>query len=300
MFPANGSTPRVPFSALATGKIPDLNFFTPDPAHGIIRYRYTPEGSRIDNITDWAHKKFIAHYGKHGALPSSSPSPATAGEIGPATRGRVRAAGLDEITQVEDAQAPSSVTLRATPSPATREKGAARKRELTKDAIFHYVYGVLHDPLYREKYAQNLKREFPRIPFYANFWRWADWGQALMDLHINYEKVEPWPLTRVDAPAQESPKVILKSDPSNGMIILDSRTQLSGIPIAAWSYRLGNRSALDWILDQHKEKTPKDPTIREKFNTYRFSDHKEKVVDLIARVTRVSVETMEMMREVER
>lgn len=293
-------------AALACDQVFDLGLLKKGNGgtnQGVSRYRYNAEGSRIDNITDWAHKKFIAHYGKYGALASSSPSPAIAGEGGPAKRGRVRVAGLNEITQVEDAQAPSSVTLRATPSPATREKGAGPKRELTKDAIFHYVYGVLHDPLYREKYAQNLKREFPRIPFYANFWRWADWGQALMDLHINYEKVEPWPLTRVEAPAQDSPKVILKSDPANGMMTLDSQTQLTGIPSAAWSYRLGNRSALDWILDQHKEKTPKDPTIREKFNTYRFSDHKEKVVDLIARVTRVSVETMEivdMMREVER
>lgn len=57
-----------------------------------------------------------------------------------------------------------------------------------------------------------------------------------------------------------------------------------------WEYRLGNRSGLDWILDQYKEKTPKDPTIREKFNTYRFADYKEKVIDLLMRVTRVSVE----------
>ena len=64
------------------------------------------------------------------------------------------------------------------------------------------------------------------------------------------------------------------------------------MPPEAWTYRLGNRSALDSIRDQYKEKTPKDPTIREKFNTYRFADHKEKVIDLLMRVTRVSVETM--------
>jgi predicted helicase len=58
---------------------------------------------------------------------------------------------------------------------------------------------------------------------------------------------------------------------------------------------LGNRSALEWILDQYKEKTPKDPTIREKFNTYRFADYKEKVIDLLRRVTRVSVETMKII-----
>lgn len=88
------------------------------------------------------------------------------------------------------------------------------------------------------------------------------------------------------------PKAILKADKEAGIIRLDSETQLSGVPQEAWTYRLGNRSALEWILDQYKEKTPKDPTIREKFNTYRFADHKEKVIDLLKRVTRVSAETM--------
>jgi predicted helicase len=61
------------------------------------------------------------------------------------------------------------------------------------------------------------------------------------------------------------------------------------------TYKLGNRCALDWVLDQYKEKKPKDPTIREKFDTYRFADHKEKVVDLLARVTTVSVETVRIV-----
>ena len=63
-----------------------------------------------------------------------------------------------------------------------REKA---KRPITKDAIFHYVYGVLHDPVYREKYALNLKREFPRIPFYPDFWAWAAWGEELNN-HIAF------------------------------------------------------------------------------------------------------------------
>jgi hypothetical protein len=66
----------------------------------------------------------------------------------------------------------------------------------------------------------------------------------------------------------------------------------SGKRVRFACHQLGNRSALEWVLDQHKEKTPKDPTIREKFNTYRFADHKEKVIDLLRRVARVSVETM--------
>lgn len=173
-----------------------------------------------------------------------------------------------------------------------------KDEKITKDAIFHYVYGVLYDPVYRETYAQNLKREFPRIPFYPDFAQWAAWGERLMALHIGYETVEPWPLTRTDMADEKAraagvaPKAILKPDRDNGLIRLDTETTLSGIPPEAWAYRLGNRSGLDWVLDQHKEKTPKDPTIREKFNTYRFADYKEHVIDLLARVARVSVETV--------
>ena len=93
------------------------------------------------------------------------------------------------------------------------------------------------------------------------------------------------------------------SDKESGRIRLDSETTLSDIRPEAWNYKLGNRSALEWILDQYREKTPKDPTFREKFNTYRFADHKEKVINLLARVTTVSVETqaiVEAMRKAPR
>jgi predicted helicase len=175
------------------------------------------------------------------------------------------------------------------------------QRPITRDAIFHYAYGVLHDPIYRDKYALNLKREFPRIPFYADFWRWAYWGERLMARHIGYETIEPWPLARVDVPDEKSrkaglpPKPLLRADKIAGNIMLDTETQLSSIPKAAWEYRLGNRSALEWILDQYRERKPKDPTVRESFNTYRFADYKEKVIDLLTRVTRVSVETMNIV-----
>jgi predicted helicase len=147
----------------------------------------------------------------------------------------------------------------------------------------------------------NLKREFPRIPFYADFRKWAKWGKTLMDLHIGYESVAPFNLKRIDIVDERArkaglaPKAILKADKDQGRIVLDSETTLSGVPAEAWSYKLGNRCPLEWILDQYKEKTPKDPTIREKFNTYRFADYKEKVIDLMMRVTTVSVETQEIV-----
>jgi len=96
------------------------------------------------------------------------------------------------------------------------------------------------------------------------------------------------------------PKVKLKADKSASITEMDELLLLKGIPAEAWAYKLGNRSALEWVLDQYKEKKPKDPTIREKFNTYRFADYKEQVVDLLKRVTTVSVGTMEVVRAMEK
>jgi predicted helicase len=86
-------------------------------------------------------------------------------------------------------------------------------------------------------------------------------------------------------------------------VAVDTDTDIEGIPSQAWDYKLGNRSALEWVLDQYKESKPKDPTIREKFNTYRFGDYKDKVIELLQRVTTVSVETQritEAMRKAPR
>ena len=171
--------------------------------------------------------------------------------------------------------------------------------DLTKQDIFHYVYAVLHNPQYREKYELNLKREFPRIPYYENFAQWAEWGKQLMNLHLNYESIAQFPLERHDTAQAKIPKAKLKADKEKGLIILDDNTHLSGIPLQAWEYKLGNRSALEWILDQYKEKKPKDPTIAEKFNNYRFADYKEQVIDLLMRVCTVSVKTMQIVKAFE-
>lgn len=197
-----------------------------------------------------------------------------------------------------------------------------KDKKITKEDIFNYVYGVLHNPAYRKKYELNLKREFPRIPFYENFKKWAKWGKELMELHINYETVKPFNLKLTEVKAVKANKkgvelfeevkepealykytpkvkVKLKADKEKGIIELDEVSSLSGIPKEAWEYKLGNRSALEWILDQYKEKKPSDPTIAEKFNTYKFADYKEQVIDLLKRVCTVSVKTMEIIKEME-
>ncbi len=176
---------------------------------------------------------------------------------------------------------------------------------ITAEDIFAYTYAVLHDPVYRLDYQVDLLREFPRLPFYHDFDIWRDMGRELLELHLNFETADPYPLERVDAPAPKgagdvAPRVMLRAnarDKERGEIRIDSRTALRGVPPAAWRYTLGSRSALEWVLDQYKEKKPRDPTIRERFNTYRFADHKEAVIDLLRRVCTVSIRTTEILTQ---
>jgi predicted helicase len=170
---------------------------------------------------------------------------------------------------------------------------------LTKEDIFHYVYAVLHHPAYRAKYEINLKREFPRIPFYEDFWKWADWGKRLMELHLGYEAVEAYPLqtSEVLKTSEVSPAPRLMARKEKGEIEIDTFTTLRGVPAEAWEYRLGTYSALEWVLERYKEKKPKDPTIAEKFNTYKFAEYKESVIELLCRVCTVSMETMKIVKE---
>ncbi len=198
--------------------------------------------------------------------------------------------------------------------------------------VFAYVYAMLHDPAYRERYEIDLRREFPRVFFQDDFAWWAGKGRELLDLHIGFESVEPWGLERVEAgsgathasplrgasdgragrdgsPSPQpspvkgegaSPRVILRADKERGVIRLDGETTLRGVPAEAWEYRLGSRSALEWVLDQYKERKPRDPTIRERFNTYRFADYKERVIDLLGRVCAVSAFTSTIVDELGR
>ena len=175
-----------------------------------------------------------------------------------------------------------------------QEWGNAFEKLAGPDGIFAYTYAVLHDPVYRHDYRIDLLREFPRLPFYHEFDVWKQMDQELLDLHIGFETAEPYPLERVDLEGKPR-RVILRADKAAGTIVLDDKTTLRGVHPGAWEYQLCSRSALEWVLDQYKKRKPRDPTIAERFNTYRFADYKEQVIDLLQRVCTVSVKTTEVM-----
>ena len=119
------------------------------------------------------------------------------------------------------------------------------------------VYGVLHRPSYREKFAENLKRELPRIPFLADFRALVDAGRRLADLHVGYEQVEPWRLDWVTAPGTpvdfRVEKMRLSKDKTT--LVVNPTLALAGLPPEVFAYRLGNRSALEWVIDQYQVST---------------------------------------------
>ena len=87
---------------------------------------------------------------------------------------------------------------------------------ITAEKIFAYTYAVLHDPVYRQEYAVDLLREFPRLPLYRDFHHWAEMVQQLLDLHIGFESAEPYPLERHDREGVDPKRAMLRADKSGG------------------------------------------------------------------------------------
>ena len=166
---------------------------------------------------------------------------------------------------------------------------------ITKWDIFYYVYGLLHHPGYREKFADNLKRELPRIPFAPDFQAFASAGKQLAQLHLDYETLEPYDLQWIesdDVPLSYRVDRMKLSKDKTALIVNDSLT-LAGIPPDVFAYRLGNRSALEWVIDQYRIKTDKRSDIHSDPNR---PDDEEYIVRLVGQVARVSLETVEIVR----
>jgi predicted helicase len=167
-------------------------------------------------------------------------------------------------------------------------------KSISKWDIFHYTYGLLHHPEYRTRYAANLKRELPRIPMAPEFRRFAEIGAKLMKLHIDYEKQAEYPLERMETGKLDwrVEKMALSKDKTQ--LRYNEFLTLSGIPPEVYEYRLGNRSALDWVVDQYRVSTDARSGI---VNDPNREDDPEYIVRLVGQVVTVSVETVRLVKE---
>ena len=160
--------------------------------------------------------------------------------------------------------------------------------------IFHYVYAFLHHPDYRERYQANLKRDLPHLPYTPDFWAFAKAGKRLGEIHIGYEEVPEHQLTFIEN--REVPinwrveKMKLSKDKTQ--LVYNDFLTLEGIPAKAFDYRLGNRSALEWVIDQYRVKTDKRSGI---VNDPNREDDPRYIVKLIGKVIAVSLETVEIV-----
>ena len=167
---------------------------------------------------------------------------------------------------------------------------------ITKWDIFHYVYGLLHHPDYRERYQANLKRDLPHLPYTPDFWDFAKAGKRLGEIHIGYEEVPEHQLTFIEN--REVPinwrveKMKLSKDKTQ--LVYNNFLTLEGIPAKAFNYRLGNRSALEWVIDQYRVKTDKRSSI---VNDPNRADDPRYIVKLIGKVIAVSLETVDIVED---
>lgn len=179
---------------------------------------------------------------------------------------------------------------------------------IAKEDIFYYIYALLHHPEYREKYAADLKKMLPCIPLVKGFWEYSRVGRALAELHLGYESVEPYPLDEVvSSPAPEDleerfefyrvQKMKFGPKKDKTRIQYNGHLTLKGIPEEVYNYILmGNRSALEWVIDRYQVKTDKKSLITNDPNDYcRAVNNPRYIVDLIKRLVTVALETQKLV-----
>ncbi len=182
-----------------------------------------------------------------------------------------------------------------------------KDQKIDSDAIFHYVYGLLHSPEYKRRFAADLKKMLPRIPYAktaADFSAFSDAGRQLAALHTGYEQLEPYPLdVRVQnsgADPSEHYRVrkmrfggaARKSDKST--ILYNDHITLEDIPLEAYDYIVNGKSAVEWVMDRYQLRIHKDSGIRNDPN--QWSDDPRYIVDLLGKVVRLSVDTLQIIQ----
>lgn len=185
---------------------------------------------------------------------------------------------------------------------------------ISKEDLFYYIYGILHSPDYRERYADNLSKELPRIPRVktaADFWAFSEAGRALAELHLNYETVEKYPLTietkgpLTDADYRvEKMKFAKKKDPETGKnvddistVIYNTKITMRGIPDAAWEYVVNGKAALDWVMERQARREDKASGIVNDANNWAIETigNPKYPLELFQRVVTVSLETQKIV-----
>ncbi|MDD6087700.1 MAG: DEAD/DEAH box helicase family protein [Desulfovibrionaceae bacterium] len=178
-------------------------------------------------------------------------------------------------------------------------------RAITKEEIFYYVYGILHSPEYRAKFADDLKMSLPRIPIADDIETFMDFalaGRKLADLHLNYESVPAYPGVVVsysnDDRNYRVEKMRFANKNSKDCIIYNADIRIENIPADAYEYVVNGRSAIEWIMECYRIKTDRDSGITNDPNDWATEHNAPSyILDLLLSVINVSVQTVEIVRK---
>jgi len=273
---------RTPFSALALDTLPNLGLYM-DPVQFFPRFTWEP--------VEVPEGQFDL-----GAPDNTAEESSVYGTPGEVIAGYQRVDNItDEITEIYR---------------------AALGSDVSRDDIFHFVYGQLHEPRYRDAYEADLQKMLPHIETPTDRQRFDQLvaiGEELLHLHINYEALEPYPLNVEIKKAFDSDEASTwhvskmrwtkTKDPETGKsindvtkLIYNKHITISSIPADASRYMLGSRSALDWIIDRYRVTKDKPSGILNDPNEWAAEeDNPQHIIDLIGKVVRVSVETMRIV-----
>ena len=186
-------------------------------------------------------------------------------------------------------------------SPRDVSRNVSTARQITKEDIFYYVYGILHSPKYRETFANDLKKSLPRIPLVEkaeDFWAFSRAGRELGALHVNYETGKM--SDDVTVIGAESGNYIVKKmkfDKDKRILYYNSDIRIENIPIEVDEYIVNGRSALGWLVDQYQVSTDKASGIVNDPNDWaREHDYPRYILDLVLRIIELSMRTVEIVR----
>ena len=174
-------------------------------------------------------------------------------------------------------------------------------KKISKWDIFYYVYGLLHSPHYKTKYAADLKKMLPRIPMHKEFHTFSKAGKALGELHVNYEDAPEYPLTEIAMGSinQANREVVKMKFAKTGKetdktaIVYNNHLVLQNIPPEAYDYVVNGRSAIEWVMDRYKKTTDKNSQIKNDPN--QWSDDPNYIIKLLKKVVYVSVESVKII-----
>ena len=175
---------------------------------------------------------------------------------------------------------------------------------ITKEDIFWYVYGILHSPEYKTRFAANLKKMLPRIPFASDFWGFSKAGRALGELHLNYETISPWPSVveekkgfdiEPDSFYRVTKMAFGKKDgkPDKTVIAFNPNVTLREIPLRAYEYVVNGKSAIEWVMERYQVTIDKDCGIKNDPNDW--SDNPRYILDLLKSIVTVSMESVRLV-----